>query len=73
MSASFSGSFKAHDAIQVMLSSAFHSGASICPDEAAEVLLSAFPDCELSRFELASAIIEGALAAEITVTGSAKR
>ncbi len=72
MSASFSCSFKANDAVQVIVSSAFHTGLPICPDVAAEALLAAFPECELSRFELTSAIIEAAFETGVTVVEPAR-
>lgn len=63
MSGSFSLSFQAHHTIRIVLSSALRSGRPICPDTAVQAVLTAFPDCELSRYELASAIIDSAVQA----------
>jgi hypothetical protein len=59
--------FRVYDAVQVIVSSAFHDGVPIWPDYAVAALTAAFPKCGLSEAELRDAVVDAALQAGIPV------
>ena len=59
--------FRVYDAVQVIVSSAFHDGVPIWPDYAVAALTAAFPKCGLSEAELRDAVLDAALQAGVPV------
>ena len=59
--------FRVYDAVQVIVSSAFHDGLPIWPDYAVAALIAAFPTCGLSEAELKDAVLDAALQAGVPV------
>jgi hypothetical protein len=59
--------FKVYDAVQVIVSSAFHDGVPIWPDYAVAALTAAFPACGLSEAELRDAVLDAAFQAGVPV------
>jgi hypothetical protein len=64
---SFGQAFRAFEGIQILISTAYRSGAPIWPDRAVAALSAEFPESGLSADELREALMEEAMRAGVPI------